>query len=262
MPATSHIVAFACLLLSVLLAQAHAQQQQCNWQYGLSTMDIRCSVRALESTSGSPLDLQVAETAGRLELQCSQELLHASELSPGLFRQLQKLSELRIDACKLQRVPPNAFEGLMSLKRLSLESHNAVWGPGKTLELHGQSFQGLKELSELHLGDNNIRQLPEGVWCSMPSLQVLNLTQNRIRSAEFLGFSEKLCAGSALSNANGAVSGGSELQTLDVSFNELRSLPDAWGASRLRRLQTLSLQHNNISSLAPNAWLVWVPCAS
>jgi len=182
MPATSSIITIiavaACLLL--LVADAHAQQQ-CNWQYGLTTMDIRCSVRALESGTGTPLDLQVAEAAGRLDLQCSQELLHASELAPGLFRQLQKLSELRIDACKLQRVPPNAFEGLMSLKRLTLESHNAVWGPGKTLELHGQSFQGLKELSELHLGDNNIRQLPEGVWCSMPSLQLLNLTQNRIR---------------------------------------------------------------------------------
>ncbi|KAH8253560.1 hypothetical protein KR032_005974 [Drosophila birchii] len=236
-----------CLCLAVI---AHAQQ--CTWEYGSSTMDIRCSVRALEAT-GTPLDLQLAESASHLELQCSEELLHGSELAPGMFRHLQKLAELRIEACKLQRIPASAFEGMMSLKRLQLETHNAVWGPVKSLELHSQSFQGLKELTELHLGDNNIRQLPEGVWCAMPSLQLLNLTQNRIRSAEYLGFSEKLCAGSALSNANGAASGGSELQTLDVSFNELRSLPDAWGASRLRRLQTLSLQHNNITTLAPNA---------
>ncbi|EDW74847.2 uncharacterized protein Dwil_GK15901 [Drosophila willistoni] len=248
-----------CLLLlqvaivAALLLVHTTHAQQCAWEFVRTTMDIKCNVRSLEAAGGVPLDLQVAETANRLELQCTPDLLHASELAPGMFARLQKLSELQVDSCKLQRIPPNAFEGLMSLKRLNLETHNAMWGPGKTLELHSQSFHGLRELSELHLGDNNVRSLPEGLWCAMPSLQLLNLTQNRIRSAEYLGFSEKLCLGSALGNANGAVSGGSELQVLDVSFNELRSLPDAWGASRLRRLQTLSLQHNNISSLAPNS---------
>ncbi|XP_017868463.1 PREDICTED: toll-like receptor 7 [Drosophila arizonae] len=237
-------------LLAALMLPAATHAQQCAWEFVRTTMDIKCNVRALELGAGSTLDLQVAETANRFELQCSADLLHASELGSGLFRKLQKLSELRLDACKLQRVPANAFEGLLSLKRLQLETHNAVWGPGRTLELHSQAFQGLRELSELHLADNNIRQLPEGIWCSMPGLQLLNLTQNRIRAAEYLGFSEKLCMGTGLPNQ---LSGGAELQLLDLSHNELRSLPDAWGASRLRRLQTLSLQHNNISSLAPSS---------
>ncbi|XP_030372403.1 toll-like receptor 7 [Scaptodrosophila lebanonensis] len=236
------------LLVTLCTAAAHAQ---CAWEFVRTTMDIKCNLRALDA--GAPLDLQVAETANRLEVQCSEELLHASELPAGAFARLQKLSELRMDACKLQKVPANVFEGLMSLKRLTLETHNTVWGPGKTLELHSQSFHGLRELNELHLGNNNVRQLPEGVWCTMPSLQVLNLTANRIRSAEYLGFSEKLCSGTALTNTNSAATGGAELQVLDVSYNELRALPDAWGASRLRRLQTLNLQHNNITALAPNS---------
>ncbi|KAH8354874.1 hypothetical protein KR093_000115 [Drosophila rubida] len=244
-----------CLLLTLLLAVTATHAQQCAWEFVRTTMDIKCNVRALDM--GAALDLQVAETANRFELQCSADLLHASDLGGGLFRKLQKLAELRIDACKLQRVPANAFEGLVSLKRLQLETHNALWGPGRTLELHAQAFHGLRDLSELHLADNNLRQLPEGIWCSMPGLQLLNLTQNRIRAAEFLGFSEKLCLGTATSGAavasGASVSGGAELQLLDLSHNELRALPDAWGASRLRRLQTLHLQHNNISTLAPSS---------
>ncbi|ALC41374.1 18w [Drosophila busckii] len=236
------------LLLALTLTLTATHAQQCAWEFVRTTMDIKCNVRVLESSAAAPpLDLQVAETANRLEVQCSADLLHASDLGSGQFRKLQKLAELRIDACKLQRVPANAFEGLMSLKRLQLETHNALWGPGKTLELQAQAFHGLRELNELHLADNNIRQLPEGIWCSMPGLQLLNLTQNRIRAAEYLGFSEKLCLNAP------TVSGGSELQLLDLSFNELRALPDAWGASRLRRLQTLSLQHNNITTLGASA---------
>lgn len=233
---------YACLwLILYMVSDAYSQ---CSWEFVRSTMDIKCNLRAIDPTQ--LFDLQVAETATRLEIACSLDVLYGSELAINTFSRLQKLAELQIDSCKMQRLNANTFEGLMSLKRLTVQTHNAVWGPGKTLEILPQTFYGLRELNELNLNDNNIRQLPEGVWCAMQNLQILNLTLNRIRSAESLGFSEKLCT------LNGA-SGGAELQVLDVSFNELRALPDVWGASRLRRLQQLNLQHNNISSLANNA---------
>uniref|UniRef100_A0A1A9WM65 TIR domain-containing protein n=1 Tax=Glossina brevipalpis TaxID=37001 RepID=A0A1A9WM65_9MUSC len=228
------------ILLSILSSVC----SQCSWEFVRTTMDIKCNLRAIDATA--PLDLQVAETATRLQIACSSDVLYASELPSNAFARLQKLSDLNVDSCKMQRLNANAFEGLMSLKSLTVQTYNAMWGPGKTLEILPQSFYGLRELNELHLGDNNIRQLPENVWCAMQNLQVLNLTMNRIRAADSLGFSEKLCT------LNGA-SGGAELQILDVSYNELRALPDVWGASRLRRLQQLSLQHNNITNLAANA---------
>uniref|UniRef100_A0A1I8PJR2 TIR domain-containing protein n=1 Tax=Stomoxys calcitrans TaxID=35570 RepID=A0A1I8PJR2_STOCA len=241
--ACATILAFVAISSTSLVSPVRAQ---CSWEFVRTTMDIKCNIRAIDASQ--QLDLQVAETAARLEIACSNDVLYASDLAANTFGRLQKLSELQIESCKMQRLSENTFDGLMSLKRLTVQTHNAVWGPGKTLEIMPQTFNGLRELSELSLGDNNIRQLPEGVWCSMQNLQVLNLTSNRIRAAESLGFSEKLCA----PNGKGA-SGGAELQVLDVSYNELRSLPDVWGASRLRRLQQLNLQHNNISSLAANS---------
>ncbi|XP_050323510.1 toll-like receptor 7 [Bactrocera neohumeralis] len=242
--AISRHLPYLLIILISSLTGSYTHAQQCSWEFVRTTLDIKCNLRAIEPLV--PLDLQVAETANRLEIQCSADLLHASELPAGAFARLQKLSELQVDACKMQRIAANTFDGLMSLKRLSVQTHNSVWGPGKSLEILASSFAGLRELNELNLSDNNIRQLPEGVWCTMQNLQVLNLTVNRIRSAENLGFSEKMCT------LNGA-SGGAELQVLDVSHNELRALPDVWGASRLRRLQQLNLQHNNISTFASNA---------
>lgn len=238
------LYACASFLLLTAASIVSGVSSQCSWEFVRTTMDIKCNIRAIDVSQ--QLDLQVAETATRLELACSNDVLYASDLGNKTFVRLQKLSELQIDSCKMQRLAENTFEGLMSLKRLTVQTHNAVWGPGKTLDISPQAFYGLRELSELSLADNNIRQLPEGVWCTMQNLQVLNLTSNRIRAAESLGFSEKLCT------SNGA-SGAAELQVLDISYNELRSLPDVWGASRLRRLQQLNLQHNNISSLAANS---------
>ncbi|XP_061400085.1 toll-like receptor 7 [Musca vetustissima] len=234
-----------------LLLQQQQQQQlappstipqpatnQCSWQYN-GTTSVKCNLRLIERSLA--LDLQGADGFSQLEIRCSDLYLFESQLPQAAFARLQTLDELRLSSCKLLQLPNNAFEGLNTVKTLVINTHNSDWGPSKTLELFPDSLYGLKQLTELHLADNNLRALPPGFLCPVGNLQVLNLTRNRIRAAENLGFADMNC------------NGGSELQTLDASFNELRSITESWGISRLRRLQHLNLQNNNISELSGEA---------
>uniref|UniRef100_T1GQR7 TIR domain-containing protein n=1 Tax=Megaselia scalaris TaxID=36166 RepID=T1GQR7_MEGSC len=192
---------------------------QCSWEFLESATHIKCHLRILESQG---LDLHIAGSADKLDIQCSDSLLYASELPTNAFIKLQKLN----------------------IEKIQLNTQNSVWGPAKSLEIFQDSFNSLKNLQYLDLSANNIRQLPEGIWCkSTQNLQVLNLTMNRLRTFDTIGFSvdDKVCSGS-------------ELQILDVSFNELRTVPENWGASRLLRLQQLNLQHNNITQISADAF--------
>ncbi|KAH8389270.1 hypothetical protein KR200_007476 [Drosophila serrata] len=217
---------------------------QCSWSYN-GTSSVLCSLRLIERQPG--LDLQGADGSSQLSIQCSDLYLFESTLPVAVFARLQTLEALRLDSCKLLQLPNNAFEGLGTLKVLHLNTRNAEWGATRSLELFPDSLGGLKQLTELDLGDNNLRQLPGGFLCPVGNLQVLNLTCNRIRTAEQLGFADMSCA------AAGTGSAGSELQVLDASHNELRSISESWGISRLRRLQHLNLAHNNLSELSGEA---------
>ncbi|XP_026842293.1 toll-like receptor 7 [Drosophila persimilis] len=220
-------------------APAHSgPSNQCSWTYN-GTSSVHCALRLIERQPG--LDLQGADGSSQLTIQCSDLYLFESTLPVAVFARLQTLETLRLEACKLLQLPNNAFEGLGTLKTLRLSSHNAEWGPARALELYPDSLNGLKQLTELDMSDNNLRALPAGFLCPVGNLQALNLTHNRIRTAEQLGFADMNC------------SGGSELQLLDASHNELRSITESWGISRLRRLQHLNLQHNNISELSGEA---------
>ena len=68
-------------------------------------------------------------------------------MSSDHFDQLPQLEDLQIKYCKLRTVPAAAFAGLTSLKRLALQSHNAV-----IMEMHQDTFQ----VSSLNPINNNI----------------------------------------------------------------------------------------------------------
>ncbi|KAH8354891.1 hypothetical protein KR093_000621 [Drosophila rubida] len=217
---------------------------QCSWTYN-GTSGVHCALRLIERQPG--LDLQGADGSSQLTIQCSDLYLFESTLPTAVFARLQTLDTLRVESCKLLQLPNNAFEGLSTLKTLRLSTRNGEWGAAKALELYPDSLNGLKQLTELDLSDNNLRALPGGFLCPVGNLQTLNLTHNRIRTAEQLGFADLNCSGPAGAGSS------SELQLLDASYNELRSVTESWGISRLRRLQHLNLQHNNISELSGEA---------
>ncbi|EDV98276.1 toll-like receptor 7 [Drosophila grimshawi] len=223
---------------------------QCTWTYN-GTSAVHCALRLIERQPG--LDLQGADGSSQLTIKCSDLYLFESQLPVAIFARLQTLETLRVASCKLLQLPNNAFEGLSTLKSLALSTRNADWAPSKTLELYPDSLNGLKQLTELDLSDNNLRALPAGFLCPVGNLQTLNLTRNRIRTAEQLGFADMNCGSGSSSNGGGGGGSGSELQLLDASHNELRTITESWGISRLRRLQHLNLQHNNISELSGEA---------
>ncbi|XP_067009378.1 toll-like receptor 7 [Anabrus simplex] len=212
---------------------------------------VLCRVRTLDGEGTNLSALQVEGTA-RLRVQCSQVLLFESGVQPRAFQRLNQLEELIIEDCKILQIPPDAFDGLRDLKRLSINTRNDEWGSGKMLELSSGSLRGLRELQTLDLSNNNIRLLPEDSFCFLGNLQMLNLSHNRIRDVDMLGYASKREKYDSTTSSPPRIecAGGLDLRTLDVSWNQLQALTSDSGITRLRRLQTLLLQHNEINDVA------------
>ncbi|CAK1555206.1 unnamed protein product [Leptosia nina] len=195
---------------------------------------VICSVRVLES-NGSSLVVASTEYTRRLFVECNQLLLFESRLEANYFQRFSNLEDLSLQNCKLLRVPGNAFEGLRDLKKLSIRTRNHDWSSNKNLELSLGTFNGLKELQILDLGENNLKVIPSDVFCPLGNLQKLNLTHNKLKNIDRIGLG-KNC--------------GLDILSLDVSNNELKTLNEDSEITTLRRLQELKLQHNNISDIS------------
>ncbi|GBP85498.1 Toll-like receptor 7 [Eumeta japonica] len=198
---------------------------------------ILCRLRTLDAT-GNGLASAAADTAAHLTVECNQLLLFESFLEANYFQKFSSLSELTLLNCKLLKIPGNAFEGLRVLKKLSIRSKNMDWSANKNLELSHGTFNGLRELQSLDLGNNNLKVIPSDVFCPLNNLHILNLTQNRIKSLDRLGLGQGC---------------GSNIQSLDLSSNELKTLNEESEISTLKRLQELRLQHNNITEISGEA---------
>ncbi|KAB0803691.1 hypothetical protein PPYR_00661 [Photinus pyralis] len=223
--------------------------EQCTWVADNNSTStgkflVTCKFRTLDG-SGTNLSALPVEGTSKLKIQCSDMLYFESELPSHGLQRLHELAELQVENCKILNLAANSFEGLVNLKKLSINSRNVDWGSGKALQLTGSSFAGLRELHSLSLADNNIRNLPDDIFCPLTNLHTLNLTQNRIRSSERIGFGDTTAPRSGC--------GSSDLQILDLSYNEIRLLPEDSGLSRLRRLQQLDLKYNNISEISGEA---------
>ncbi|CAH1373655.1 unnamed protein product [Tenebrio molitor] len=218
--------------------------EQCNWlpdnnDTSSTKFSVTCRVRTLDGT-GANISALPAEVTSRLRIICSEVLFFESALPTQGLQRLHELEDLQITNCKLLAVEPNSLDGLYNLKRLSITTFNGEWGASKALDVTADSLHGLKELQVLDLANNNIRAIVDGTFCDLANLQTLNLTRNRIKSPERFGFNLPECRNS-------------ELQNLDLSYNELKALTEDSGFSRLRRLQVLDLKNNNISDVSGEA---------
>nr|WNA22118.1 Toll-like receptor 3 [Altica viridicyanea] len=177
----------------------------------------------------------------RLRLECSDALFFQSSLSAGSFKPLVELRELSIEYCKIGNLSDGAFRGLKELRNLTVRTHNTDWS-AMALEVSQNAFtEELRQLERLDLGENNMWSLPEGVLCPLYSLEVLNLTKNRLREVTSFRFSsnpsERCCSG---------------LKLLDLSRNHIDRIP-ASPFSALTQLQKLYLQGNGLHHLADRA---------
>ncbi|KAM3964928.1 18 wheeler [Aphomia sociella] len=198
-----------------------------------SENSVLCRIRTLDSDGDSIIS--VTSDTNRLIIECNHVLLFESSLRTRYFSRVASLGELTITNCKLLHVPDNTFQDLNKLKKLKLRSKNFEWSPTKNLELSLNSFNGMTKLESLDLAQNNIKFIPSGVFCPLENLTTLNLTHNRIRTVGQLGFGQ----GCGLS-----------LHSLDLSHNEIKTLPEDSELLKLRSLRYLYLQHNNISDIS------------
>lgn len=204
----------------------------CAWREDRSLGAI-CLMNTIEQSS----DLDEVIEATRLRIDCDHSLLYESILPKNVFKKLQQLEEIHIDGCKLLQLPNHTFAGLEKLRMLTVNTGNSAWGQANKLELESGVFNNFTELQTLIFIDNNIRAFAPNVFCPLKNLQTLNISQNRIRSTNDLGFTA--CADAI-----------QQLRTIDLSNNELTIFEQNWTTSDLRALHTLNMHTNNITKLA------------
>lgn len=260
-----HISILAALLCwSVADARpADSAPRHCSWERPAfpppdAPLALSCRLRTVAGAPTLLADLtpMQADRISSLSLTCNDVLFFESSLEiskrpddpPGFLSKLKRLRELLIEHCKIRYIPASVFAPLKELRALTLKTHNSEWS-AMTMEFHQDSFKGLGEMRQLDLSDNNIRSLPAEVFCPLYSLKELNFTKNRLRDISQMGFSDwgdgPTAPGKSCNTA---------LETLDVSHNDIQSLPDN-GLSSLRSLQKLLLQDNSISLIADRAFV-------
>ncbi|XP_049872399.1 toll-like receptor 7 [Pectinophora gossypiella] len=220
-------VIFFCLVMGAVLTEA-PDGDAC---FRVGSDSVQCNVRALSADGDAAAALH--GDAARLRLAC-RPLPAESTLRDHHFGRMHGLAEISITDCRILRLPGNVFEGLRGLKSLTIRSMNAEWGNDKELELSLGAFNGLRELHTLDLAYNNIRKIPSDLFCALENIISLNLTRNKIKFVDELGFGHKC---------------GSTLQTIDLSHNDIMSLPADSEILHLRRLTQLYLQNNKINEL-------------
>ncbi|KAM3964947.1 toll-like receptor 7 [Aphomia sociella] len=222
---------FFCLVMGAALTEAPDDADAC-LRVSSENGSVECNVRTL-SSDRDVVGSMHSDGAERLAIRCSPLLLE-STLRDHHFGRMQGLAEISINNCKILRLPGNVFEGLRGLKTLKLRTMNTEWNSNKELDLSLGAFNGLRELHTLDLAYNNIRKIPSDLFCALENIISLNLTHNKIKFVDELGFGHKC---------------GSTLQTIDLSHNDIMSLPADSEILHLRRLTQLFLQNNKISEL-------------
>ncbi len=184
-----------------------------------------------------------------LVLQSSLQMLSLSsnklqELDESSFESLAELKSLSLDHNEIADLPDNIFENTIVLEDLTLDNNKLKKIP--------KSISSLGGLSTLDLGENDIKELTEGVFNNLPnlyglrlsgnglvtissghfgnasSLHVLNLARNQLRVIEqgaFNGMVELRALrldNNKLTDINGIMTSLDKLQWLNVSSNELQ----------------------------------------
>lgn len=258
---------FATLLLSVVLlsvcGKSHRYQApgECKW-YSVAAdggeqemssnlpddqeVALACHVRTINSEiEKTNLSVIQPQYTVKLRIVCAESFFFKSSVNPGSFQTLIDLRDLSIEFCKIGNLTAGAFRGLRQLRNLTFVTHNDAWS-GMTLDVYPNVFaDDLHLLERLDFSSNNVRSLPDGVFCPLHSLHSLNLTSNKLAALEPLRFNHD--DGEQFPKCGG------NLHVLDLSNNSLDSLPRKI-FSRLELLEELYLQDNMLSFIAEHAF--------
>ena len=238
MPSTT-TATISLALLGLSSAFYYDTPEDCSWSPlgdsdNIASVFLTCKLSSINSRlERTNFSVIPADTTRGLKILCTDS--HLGHLEPAGFSSLQLLEELVIDGCALESIPANAFEGLVSLKKLTVSTRNL-----SVLRLQSDSFSHLSGLEQLDLSDNSVRGLPSGLLCQLRELRHLNLSNNLIGSMADLALHHPTCL--------------DQLEQLDLSNNEITSLEtQSWpgGAS----LRDVRLARNFIRFIGPDVFL-------
>ena len=165
-----------------------------------------------------------------------------TRLTDDLFAELPSLTTLVLSRNKIQSVAPGSFESLRHLHTLHLEDNNLGHVPSAAL------LPLASKLRSLHLSKNLIEALEDGAFRHLARLQLLALNDNAIDRIDTLAF-ETLVSLDVLDLSFNRLDGPiqvfstlSPVTQLDLSGNMWRTLPAAF-LSGFPRLQTLNISY-------------------
>nr|XP_050864570.1 toll-like receptor 7 [Vespula vulgaris] len=253
-----NVLLFLCLATTTATLTGGAS---CRWSSD-SGNDTRttadCTLRVLDPNALTSLASSL-DGATKLRIRCSEVHHFESTLNAHSWQRLPALHELHVHACKVLRISGGAFQSLIELKKLTIQTFNAEWGAQRVLELAPGSLLGLRELHTLEIVESNVLSLPAYLLCDLDNLQSLNLTGNRIRDILDIGLthrqdvSEEDNNSSSSNNNINDESCRADVRILDLSRNELTRLPNNGPLVGLRQLQELHLQRNSIAEIGSRA---------
>uniref|UniRef100_UPI0037E9A884 leucine-rich repeat-containing G-protein coupled receptor 5-like n=1 Tax=Semicossyphus pulcher TaxID=241346 RepID=UPI0037E9A884 len=173
-------------------------------------------------------------------------LNHISHVPDHAFSKLGRLVVLHLNNNRIVSMGPNCFHGLHSLETLDLNYNNLVEFP--------TAIRSLSHLKELGFHSNNIQSIPEHAFTGNPSLITIFFYDNPIQSVGRSAF-QNLPELRTLS-LNGAadltefpdLTGTKSLESLTITGARITSLPSSM-CEQLPNLQLLDLSYNQIQSL-------------
>lgn len=115
----------------------------------------------------------------------------------------------------------------------------------------------LPALESLLLSNNRLTSLPSSIY-RLTSLQDLAIDHNRLTSLP-PGLPPAALASEAPTAGATALTGWASLNTLDASYNRLRTLPDGFGTRTLPSLQSLFLSGNRLRWLPVGVLFTFIP---
>ncbi|XP_070550485.1 insulin-like growth factor-binding protein complex acid labile subunit [Ptychodera flava] len=165
------------------------------------------------------------------------------------FRGMSHLIQLDISDNKLKQIRGDAFEGLQSLRVLTLSRNRVKNLPAGVFQnltsvvaldisenrlrgIGGTTFYNLKNLKQLSVNDNLVSRLSGSAFDTLQNLEILNLANNRIREIPSELFNDL-----------------QKLRTLNMDGNRLRLLSYEF-FSGMSSLEILSLKGNRISEIS------------
>ncbi|XP_059831981.1 leucine-rich repeat-containing G-protein coupled receptor 4 isoform X2 [Hypanus sabinus] len=137
------------------------------------------------------------------------------------FANLSSLVVLHLHNNKIDTIDIHCFDGLDNLETLDLNYNNLMEFP--------EAIKSLPHLKELGFHSNNIAVIPDKAFSGNPLLRTIHLYDNPILSVGISAFQNL-----------------SELQSLDLSYNQIEELPSFHGCSAL---EEISLKHNEIKEI-------------